>query len=36
MLFDREQQTWYDRLAGTRTLLLRKDAGRRRATNEAD
>ncbi len=36
MLFDREQQTWYDRLAGTRTLLLRKDAGRRRSTNEAD
>ncbi|MBK5931720.1 RDD family protein [Halochromatium salexigens] len=36
MLFDREQQTWYDRLAGTRTLLLRKDADRRRSTKEAD
>ncbi|MCF8004023.1 MAG: RDD family protein [Chromatiaceae bacterium] len=27
MLFDRDQLTWYDRLAGTRTLLLSKGAG---------
>lgn len=28
MLFDRDRLTWYDRLAGTRTLLVRKpDAG---------
>ncbi|WP_201223918.1 RDD family protein [Halochromatium roseum] len=26
MLFDRDQLTWYDRLAGTRTLLLSKGA----------
>jgi uncharacterized RDD family membrane protein YckC len=26
MLFDQDRLTWYDRLAGTRTLLLRKDA----------
>lgn len=32
MLFDREQLTWYDRLSGTRTLLLRKDAGSADAT----
>ncbi|MFP4280253.1 MAG: RDD family protein [Halochromatium sp.] len=36
MLFDRDQQTWYDRLAGTRTLLLRKDADRHRSTAETD
>ncbi|WP_462323052.1 RDD family protein [Halochromatium sp.] len=34
MLFDPERLTWYDRLAGTRTLLVRKDASRRSATKE--
>lgn len=28
LLFDRDGLTWYDRLAGTRTLLLRKGADR--------
>ncbi|MEA3640924.1 MAG: RDD family protein [Lamprobacter sp.] len=35
MLFDRDQLTWYDRLAGTRTLLLRKGAARSDATQKA-
>lgn len=36
MLFDRDQLTWYDRLAGTRTLLMRKGAGHRSPTQEAN
>lgn len=36
MLFNPERLTWYDRLAGTRTLLLRKDASRRSSTQEAN
>lgn len=36
MLFDREQQTWYDRLAGTRTLLTRKDGGTTDSLREAN
>ncbi|MEA1048665.1 RDD family protein [Lamprobacter modestohalophilus] len=34
MLFDRDRLTWYDRLAGTRTLLLSK--GARSATLSSD
>ncbi len=36
MLFDREQQTWYDRLAGTRTLLTRKDGATTDSLREAN
>lgn len=36
ILFDPERLTWYDRLAGTRTLLIRKDASGRRFTQEAN
>jgi len=36
MLFDRERQTWYDRLAGTRMLLTRKDGGTTDSLREAN
>lgn len=36
MLFDPERLTWYDRLAGTRTLLVRKNASSRSPTQEAN
>jgi uncharacterized RDD family membrane protein YckC len=36
MLFDREQLTWYDRLAGTRTLLVRKPGNTADSAKEAN
>jgi uncharacterized RDD family membrane protein YckC len=33
-LFDRDGQTWYDRLAGTRTVLLRSGATTTAASKE--
>ncbi len=36
MLFDRDQLTWYDRLAGTRTLLIRKDGRTTDSPREAN
>jgi uncharacterized RDD family membrane protein YckC len=35
MLFDRDRQTWYDRLAGTRAVMLRADATTRHRSKEA-
>lgn len=36
MLFDRDRLTWYDRLAGTRTLLIRKDGRTTDSLREAN